>query len=483
MVTLQFKLASIFLHIWSVCNAQNVKVEPNVFGYVGMQAVLRCQFVDPDNSLQVTQVTWMKDPAGSKTNLAVYNPDLGTHYPTDTAGRIHFRLPSIKDATLEIERLEMGDDGVYSCEFATYPDGNQEAATNLTILAKPENKGNPVLVTAGLTEVPMAMCTSANGKPPASISWSRNVIGNVTDTVTKNSDGTFTVNSEFRAVPSGEMDGVKMTCEVRQQTLEQPEVIPITLSVKYIPIVIIEGYDDNWYVGREHASLTCSAKANPPASTYTWLMNGEPVPSSVTVNGHQLTVTGVTYDVNGTFTCQVTNNLGEGRSKVDVLVREQEVVQPTNAGAIAGGVIGGILALLLIVCLVGYFLHKRRSGDGGSYDTKRRVFGTGNGAPQPDYTYRPDSDSEKGPSATVTASTTVEGNHVREDENLLMSEPPDYENYKNREEDEEDEGREPGFPRGSTIPLPGHHRDEMQMEDDMESQRDGSFISKKAVYV
>ncbi|GCB85777.1 hypothetical protein scyTo_0026392 [Scyliorhinus torazame] len=165
------------------------------------------------------------------------------------------------------------------------------------------------------------------------------------------------------------------------------------------------------------------------------------------------------------------------------LIPEQALVQQSNAGAIAGGVIGGILALLLIVCLVVYFLHKRRSGDGGSYDTKRRVFGTGNGAPQPDYTYRPDTDSEKGPSATVTASTTVEGNHIGEGENLLMSESPDYENYKNREEDEEDEGREPGLTRGPTISLPGHPRDEMQMEDDMESQRDGSIISKKAVYV
>ncbi|XP_072325084.1 nectin-2-like isoform X2 [Scyliorhinus torazame] len=363
MVTLQLKLATIFLHIWSVCNAQNVKVEPNVYGYVGRQAVLRCQFIDPDNALQVTQVTWMKDPASSKINLAVYNPELGTHYPTDTAGRIHFRLPSIKDATLEIERLEMGDDGVYSCEFATYPDGNQEATTNLTILAKPKNQGSPVLVTAGLAEVPMAMCTSANGKPPASISWSRNVIGNITDTLTKNSDGTFTVNSEFRAVPSGEMDGVKMTCEVRQQTLERPDVIQITLSVKYIPIVIIEGYDDNWYVGREHASLTCSAKANPPASTYTWLMNGEPVPGSVTVNGHQLTVTDVTYDVNGTFTCQVTNDLGEGRSKMDVLVRETPQESGSTTGAIVGGIIAAIVILTVLVTAVLIFKRQRKNAN------------------------------------------------------------------------------------------------------------------------
>ncbi|XP_041032647.1 nectin-1-like isoform X1 [Carcharodon carcharias] len=478
MVTL---LLIVFLNLWAVSDAQNVKVERNVFGYVGHQAVLRCQIVDLDNSLQVTQITWMKDPASAKINLAVYNPDLGTNYPTDTGGRIHFRQPSDRDATLVIERLEMADEGMYSCEFATYPDGNQEAATNLTILAKPTNDGTAIVVKAGPAEVPVAVCNSANGKPAASISWSGNVEGNASYVTTKNSDGTFTVKSEYKAVPSGEIDGVQITCSVNQQTLKQPAAIPITLSVQYVPIVIIEGYDDNWYLGRDHASLTCSAKANPSAKSYTWLMNGEAVPSSAHVVGHQLTVNKVTYAVNGTFTCQVTNSLGEGRAKMDVLVREQEVAQSSNARAIAGGVIGGILALLLIIFLVGFFLHKQQSGAAGSYDPKRRVFGTGNGAPQPDYTYRPDSDSEKGPSVTVTPSTTVEGHHSGEAENLLTSEPHDYENYKSREGDEE-EG-ESGIPRGPVVPLPGLHRDEVQMEDDMESQRDGSIISKRAVYV
>ncbi|XP_067831377.1 PVR cell adhesion molecule related 2 like isoform X1 [Heptranchias perlo] len=479
MATLNLKqlLATICLHILAVGHAQHVKVEPNVSGYIGGEAVLRCQFVDPGQELQVTQVTWMKDPSGAKVNMAVHNPQLGTNYPTDTGGRVHFRQASLQDASLVIERLEMGDDGIYSCEFATYPDGNQEAATNLTILAKPQNSANALLERARPSEVPVAVCTSANGKPAASITWRGYVPGNVSTTQTRNSDGTVTVKSEYKAVPSGEIDGQTMTCVVDQRTLTQPETIPITLLVQYPPIVTIEGYDDNWYLAREHAALTCNVKANPSATEFKWLMNGEPVPQSVEVHGHQLTVAEVNYDVNGTFTCEAVNTLGTGRGKMDVIVREREAAQPSNAGAIAGGVIGGILALLIIACLVGFFLQKRRRGPAGSYDPKTRVFGARNGAPQPDYTYRPDSDSEKGPS--VATATTTEAQDHREAQDLLKSQPPTYENYS----EEEEKRGEPASENELMLQLPDRDGVEPWVEDDMESQRDGSIISKKAVYV
>ncbi|XP_067831378.1 PVR cell adhesion molecule related 2 like isoform X2 [Heptranchias perlo] len=366
MATLNLKqlLATICLHILAVGHAQHVKVEPNVSGYIGGEAVLRCQFVDPGQELQVTQVTWMKDPSGAKVNMAVHNPQLGTNYPTDTGGRVHFRQASLQDASLVIERLEMGDDGIYSCEFATYPDGNQEAATNLTILAKPQNSANALLERARPSEVPVAVCTSANGKPAASITWRGYVPGNVSTTQTRNSDGTVTVKSEYKAVPSGEIDGQTMTCVVDQRTLTQPETIPITLLVQYPPIVTIEGYDDNWYLAREHAALTCNVKANPSATEFKWLMNGEPVPQSVEVHGHQLTVAEVNYDVNGTFTCEAVNTLGTGRGKMDVIVREVPLESGSTTGAIVGGIIAAIVVLTVLVTAVLIFKQQRKNATG-----------------------------------------------------------------------------------------------------------------------
>ncbi|XP_051901464.1 nectin-1-like isoform X2 [Pristis pectinata] len=449
----------------AVTSAQHVKVEPSVSGFLGNQVVLRCQFVDPAASVTVTQVTWVKDPSGAKQNLAVHNPDLGTNYPTNTGGRIHFRDPSLRDATLVIDRLLMSDDGIYSCEFATYPEGNQEAATNLTVLATPKNTANPVVARAGDSEVPVATCTSAEGKPASSISWEGNVPGNASTEHTLNPDGTTTVSSKFQAVPTGPMDGTELRCVVTQRTLGQPQVIPVTLSVQYPPIVTIEGYDDNWYLEREHASLTCNVKANPAAGEYKWYMNGGSIPSSMRMMGHQLTVDRVSYQVNGTFTCEASNSLGRSSGSVDIVVRERKA-GTSNAGAIAGGVIGGILALLLVVCLAGFLLRRRRREAAGSYDPKTRVFGVRNGAaPQPDFAYRPDSDSEKGPSLVPTTPTTTAA-----EESLL----PASANYP-EEEEEKEEG---------PVLSPTLHKDlDPVLEDDMESQRDGSIISKKAVYV
>eukprot|EP00061_Rhincodon_typus_P005766 g25674.t1 len=160
------------------------------------------------------------------------------------------------------------------------------------------------------------------------------------------------------------------------------------------------------------------------------------------------------------------------------LTPDKQLPQSSNVGAIVGGVIGGILALLVIAGLVIFFLRKRQNGAAGSYETKKRVFGAGNGAPQPDYIYRPDSDSEKGPSVTMTTSSMVVGHHSTEDEKLLTSEAQDYKNVKSGkgEDNEEDHGSS----KGPALTLPGHPRDELQMEDDMESQRDGSIISKRA---
>ena len=44
----------------------------------------------------------------------------------------------------------------------------------------------------------------------------------------------------------------------------------LPLSVSDPPSVSIEGYDNNWYVGRSGAVLLCQANANPPPTNVTW---------------------------------------------------------------------------------------------------------------------------------------------------------------------------------------------------------------------
>ncbi|XP_062912728.1 nectin-2-like isoform X1 [Mobula hypostoma] len=352
-----------FFSFLAVAVAQHVKVEPAVFGYVGNQVVLRCQFVDPDSNIEVTQVTWVKDPSGAKQNLAVHNPQYGTNYPVDTNQRIHFRNASLTDASLVIDRLLMTDDGIYSCEFATYPEGNQEAATNLTVLAEPRISGNPMPVNSGKSPVPVASCIAADGKPPASIIWRGTVPGNTTMELTQNADGTTTVTSQYQAVPSSELDGMTLECVVTHRTLERPDVINIALTIRYPPIVTIEGYDDNWYLDREHASLTCNVKANPAVTSYRWYMNGGDLPSEVRAMGHQLTVDQVTYQVNGTFSCEASNILGKTKDSINIFVREVPLQSGSTTGAIIGGIIAAVVILTVLVTAVLIFRQQRKNTD------------------------------------------------------------------------------------------------------------------------
>ncbi|TNN33535.1 Nectin-2 [Liparis tanakae] len=136
--------------------------------------------------------------------------------------------------------------------------------------AKPKNSANVVTVQAGSKSVVVARCEAADGKPAATIKWLASVGGNHSTSTTNGPDGTVTVRSEYQLVPTPADDGGEVTCMVDQRTQAQPWVHPVKLSVEYPPSVSIEGYDNNWYVGRSDAVLLCMANGNPEPTAVTW---------------------------------------------------------------------------------------------------------------------------------------------------------------------------------------------------------------------
>uniref|UniRef100_A0ACB8FS67 Uncharacterized protein n=1 Tax=Sphaerodactylus townsendi TaxID=933632 RepID=A0ACB8FS67_9SAUR len=118
--------------------AQRVKVRDEVTGYVGQEVTLPCHFASTSPDIKVSQVTWVKEAGTKKQNVAVYHPDHGPSYPMERgSGRIRFQAQSLQDATLVIGPLRMSDEGTYTCEFATYPLGNEDGVTQLIILVAP----------------------------------------------------------------------------------------------------------------------------------------------------------------------------------------------------------------------------------------------------------------------------------------------------------------------------------------------------------
>ncbi|XP_073339981.1 PVR cell adhesion molecule related 2 like isoform X1 [Pagrus major] len=513
--------------------AQKVRVEEELEAYPTKSVDLRCQFIDGGGRTKLTQVSWIWEPIdGQRDNIAVFHPIYGQSFPNlSFKDRVVFLQNSLENPSIRISNLRMSDAGRYTCEYATYPSGNEQGTTTLIMLAKPKNSANVVTVQAGSKSVVVAQCEAADGKPAATIKWLASVGGNHSTSTTNGPDGTVTVRSEYRLVPTPADDGREVTCMVDQRTQERPWTHSVKLSVEYPPSVSIDGYDNNWYVGRSDAVLLCQANANPAPTNVIWTAASGPLPDTVVVEGNKLTVRKVDDAVNTTFICEVKNKHGASRHQITTIVIEA-LEDPSSAGVVAGAVIGSLLALLLVVALVAVLLTRSRrqqrrgypsSGDsiatgsggsnGGDYGNKARLLfsGTGNNSSKngtgannngPIYTYREGCDA----TGTLTEKANDFHHHLHHGsignppsahDILLSGEMDEAERRKfelddSMEEEEERYDRFGGVGGGGNMLPPAYHvrrghggEEEMDvyLDDDMESQRDGSVISRTAIYV
>lgn len=328
---------------------------------------LRCQFIDGGGKTKLTQVSWIWEPIdGQRDNIAVYHPMYGQSFPNLAfKDRVVFLHNSLENPSIRISDLKMSDAGRYTCDYATYPSGNEQGTTTLVMLAKPKNSAKVVTVQAGSQSVVVARCEAVEGKPGASIRWMSSVGGNHSTVSTNGPDGTVTVKSEYRLVPTPEDNGREVTCLVDQKTQDQTWVYPVKLSVEYPPSVSIEGYDHNWYMGRSDAVLLCQANANPAPTTVTWTSISGPLPDSVVVDGNKLTIRKVDDAVNTTFVCEVKNKLGTSKNQITTIVIEEKrpIRDVPSTGAVIGGILGSLAFIGIIVGVILY-VRKRQEEDG-----------------------------------------------------------------------------------------------------------------------
>ncbi|XP_050988142.1 nectin-2 isoform X1 [Labeo rohita] len=486
--------------------AQRVRVDQEVVSYPGQTVTLRCQFPNPGET-QLTQVSWIFERTDAeRTNIAVFHPNFGVNYPTKSpvVGRVSFIKdpPTLENPSIQIKDVKMTDEGRYICEYATYPSGNEQGVSSLVMLAKPTNMAATVTVTAGKTPVVVANCESSKGRPAATISWSTALNGNVTTPITtENPDNTVSIRSSYMLAPQPSDNGKDISCIVSHRTMTQPETFPMKLVVEYLPQVQIVGYDNNWYRGRTSAYLTCQADGNPAPTTVTWKTLSGLMPETVQIKENRLTVQKVDDTINTTFICEVRNSLGSGKDQVSIFVREQPP-PPSNTGVIAGVIFACILAIILLVVLV-YFLvfHNRRQQHGyrgtgkpagAPYDSITRLFGsaksskngTGNNGNNNTPIYRGEvglnektANQGMHPGGVALLETT----HTHTAEDILLSREMDEVERKKFDELEEEDERYDHFGGGGPILQLRPHDDDI--DDDMESQRDGSVISRTAVYV
>ncbi|XP_062385145.1 PVR cell adhesion molecule related 2 like isoform X2 [Sardina pilchardus] len=361
--------AVVILIILQVCSAQRVRVEAEVRAFAKEAVSLRCMFISPGNT-KLTQVSWIYEATeGERVNIAVFHPQYGESFP-DSAfkGRVKFTHGSLDNPSIEISNMKMADEGRYTCEYATYPSGNEQGTTNLVMLAKPKNSAEHVTVTAAKAAAVVARCEASEGKPAAVITWESDVAGGKANTTQVDQpDGTVTVKSEYWLTPSPSHNNHDVKCVVTQSTQDKPQFFPMKLSIQYPPEVSIVGYDDNWYIGRTDAVLVCQHDANPAPTTVDWTAASGALPDAVEVAGDRLLVKQVDDSVNTTFMCEVKNILGSGK---DQLTARVTVKPKPHRGKATGAIIGGIIGAVIFLCLIGalIFLFRKRQLNAESDD-------------------------------------------------------------------------------------------------------------------
>ncbi|XP_072283048.1 nectin-1 isoform X3 [Pyxicephalus adspersus] len=360
-------MASVFQ---GVCT-QMVLVNDTVSGYIGTDVILHCNF-NPLPSVQITQVTWQKSTNGSKQNVAIYNPSMGVSILPPYKERVVFLNPSRRDGTIQVNQLQLEDEGAYICEFATFPTGNRESQLNLTVLARPVNRMDVTskqLIAHPLKneKIVVATCMSANGKPPSTITWETKLKGEAEYQEIKNDNGTVTVISRYKLVPTREAHKQPLTCVINYQT--ERETKNTTISVLYAPQVSIEGFDGNWYVKRADVKLTCKADSNPPPFSYQWRMANGSLPDSAEVNNNTLFFRGsVTYMLSGTYICEARNTIGSQTGQVDVNVTDKPISQGLSKSLLV--ILGGVLAAFVILsAALSAFLMRRKKKKKHKSDT------------------------------------------------------------------------------------------------------------------
>ncbi|XP_059349855.1 nectin-3 isoform X2 [Ammospiza nelsoni] len=333
-------------------------VDPQVTAVWGKNVTLKCVI---DVNETITQVSWEKIDGKSSQTIAVHHPEYGISVQGEYQGRVAFKNYSLTDATIILKNVSFSDAGEYVCKAVTFPLGNTQSSTTVTVLVEPVvslKKGpNPLIDGANWTVA--ATCTAATGKPAAHIDWEGG-LGEMEPTSTLFPNETVTVVSHYVILPTRFARGRHITCVVRHPTFEKEMRYPYVLDIQYTPEVSVTGYDGNWFIGRGNVQLKCNADANPLPMEFMWTrLDGQWPEGLLAVNNTLQFSSPLTYNYTGTYICKVTNALGQKSDQKTIYILDVPFKQ-TSSVAVAGAVIGAVLALFIITIFVTVLLTPRK---------------------------------------------------------------------------------------------------------------------------
>ncbi|KAF4118640.1 OX-2 membrane glycoprotein isoform X2 [Onychostoma macrolepis] len=200
----------------------------------GKPVTLSCKYI---LSKQVRQVLWKKTAEqGDTATVASYVKNDRPIIETPFKDRITLN-PSLGQTKLSIRQAQTEDEGCYTCEFHTYPDGVKSATACLSVYVLPKPEASYFTVSKGIVE---ANC-SAVSRPAADISWNveghNQTLGPAVISFYQLGDGTTMVVSSIE-MQTELLDDELVKCEVRHQGLESAIYVSLNKS-RNVHVILI----------------------------------------------------------------------------------------------------------------------------------------------------------------------------------------------------------------------------------------------------
>ncbi|CAI5673632.1 unnamed protein product [Oreochromis niloticus] len=212
---------------------------------------------------------------------------------------------------------------------------------NITIPGDLKEKESVTITCSALTPCPHS---------PPQLTW--NLTQDSHNKIEENTDGSFTTKIQQTITLSDTDDGKKISCSARYPVNQGKDTKAAeteeTLSVSYAPKNTSASISPSGLVSAgSWVKLTCSSRAKPPVSNFTWFKKSRD--GAVKVSEGEI----YSFDVTdgGVYYCVATNDLGNQTSgEIHVTVKgngkdENKLWQHI-------GVIIGIILLLILLCLI-----------------------------------------------------------------------------------------------------------------------------------
>ncbi|XP_019210389.1 sialoadhesin [Oreochromis niloticus] len=203
---------------------------------------------------------------------------------------------------------------------------------NITIPGDLKEKESVTITCSALTPCPHS---------PPQLTW--NLTQDSHNITEKNTDGSFTTKIQQTITLSDTHDGKKISCSARypvNQGNNKAAETEETLSVSYAPKDTSASISPSGLVSAgSWVKLTCSSRAKPPVSSFTWFKKSRD--GAVKVSEGEIYSFNVTDG--GVYYCVATNDLGNQTSaEIHVTVGESTL----------GLLLGGISGIILLICLI-----------------------------------------------------------------------------------------------------------------------------------